>query len=506
MKAYAIFDGGGVRGAAFAGCLAAAEARDIEFVGYAGTSAGSVVALLAAVGYTPAELKKIFLDEISVEHLIDGSIEELKTVQNLLEVLATGEVGSLAWVWKVRGAFKDSKSSIDKLYSKLGLYAGDHLSNYLREKIQFKLPNLKDKLSISFADLKNEGCMPLKVLASDLGNREPKIYGGDHGMGDLVLDAIRGSISYPLVYQPMSMNQGLFVDGGLSCNLPLSIFEEERKRNSIPVFAFDLVSAKRTPSVVCTFSQFLSDLAATALESSENLLSTIIRDVVYVKIPVPGGISALDFDLLKDKREQLYVAGENATHKALSRPGVSQWNTAHEDVTQVQAVYAPAFMVNRVLRSIAQDVESPGFAKDVRANVFLPMNSGLLKIIYQHGMDHDPDLGIELSQNGGCVGRCFSDAKPTIADLLDAARDDNYLEWNMTKAQQNQVRMDRKAVLCVPLFDPNSDKRDGDIRGVLAIDTSTPLKESNWSHGNIKNGPIASLVEWADIVSRVVFV
>jgi len=50
MKAYAILDGGGIKGAALAGCLAAAEELRIEFAGYGRTSAGCIVALLASLG------------------------------------------------------------------------------------------------------------------------------------------------------------------------------------------------------------------------------------------------------------------------------------------------------------------------------------------------------------------------------------------------------------------------------------------------------------------------
>ena len=56
MKAYAVFDGGGVKGAALAGALTAAEQEKIEFQGYGGTSAGSIVALLASIGYTGKEI------------------------------------------------------------------------------------------------------------------------------------------------------------------------------------------------------------------------------------------------------------------------------------------------------------------------------------------------------------------------------------------------------------------------------------------------------------------
>ena len=62
MKAYAIFDGGGALGAALAGCFAAAREQGIEFVGYGGTSAGSIVALLGAVGLDGPAMERFLVD------------------------------------------------------------------------------------------------------------------------------------------------------------------------------------------------------------------------------------------------------------------------------------------------------------------------------------------------------------------------------------------------------------------------------------------------------------
>jgi NTE family protein len=60
-RADGVFEGGGVKGIAFAGAIASAE-RDAgvqEWVNLAGTSAGSIVAALLAVGYDSAGLQKI---------------------------------------------------------------------------------------------------------------------------------------------------------------------------------------------------------------------------------------------------------------------------------------------------------------------------------------------------------------------------------------------------------------------------------------------------------------
>jgi len=60
-RADGVFEGGGVKGIAFAGALAVAE-RDAgvkEWVNLAGTSAGSIVSALLVAGYDAAGLQKI---------------------------------------------------------------------------------------------------------------------------------------------------------------------------------------------------------------------------------------------------------------------------------------------------------------------------------------------------------------------------------------------------------------------------------------------------------------
>ena len=63
-RADAVFEGGGVKGIAFAGAIAAAE-RDAgvkEWVNVAGTSAGSIVAALLVAGYDAAGLQKLLAE------------------------------------------------------------------------------------------------------------------------------------------------------------------------------------------------------------------------------------------------------------------------------------------------------------------------------------------------------------------------------------------------------------------------------------------------------------
>ncbi len=58
MKADAVFEGGGIRGIAFAGAIQAMEENNVEWVRLAGTSVGSIIASLLAAGYKSTEINE----------------------------------------------------------------------------------------------------------------------------------------------------------------------------------------------------------------------------------------------------------------------------------------------------------------------------------------------------------------------------------------------------------------------------------------------------------------
>jgi len=87
MKAYAILSGGGVKGAALAGCVAAAKDMKVEFVGYGGTSAGAIVALLGACGCDANKLRHIAVHQLDFQALLDDKGKELTRVKELVKTI-----------------------------------------------------------------------------------------------------------------------------------------------------------------------------------------------------------------------------------------------------------------------------------------------------------------------------------------------------------------------------------------------------------------------------------
>ncbi len=83
-----------------------------------------------------------------------------------------------------------------------GIVGGEKVLNFLSEGLD----------GIDFKDLK----IPLAVTATELNSGETEYF---EKSGD-VAQAIRASISYPPIFSPYKIKNKLYVDGGLSCQVP----------------------------------------------------------------------------------------------------------------------------------------------------------------------------------------------------------------------------------------------------------------------------------------------
>lgn len=128
----------------------------------------------------------------------------------------------------------------------------------------------------------------------------------------------------------------------------------------------------------------------------------------------------------------------------------------------------------------------------------LPTDEGKLAIVYQYGMDDDPDIDWEIEiNNGGAWSESWNNRKPTFQDIEILRR--NISEYNITKAQVNKIPKDKKTTVVVPIFDwkviteltdeqyenfQNSSYQNLQgiidqyaLIGILSIDTTTPIQD-----------------------------
>ncbi|MBU0509728.1 patatin-like phospholipase family protein [bacterium] len=273
--------GGGARGFAHIGVIQALEEEGLEPDLIVGTSMGAVVGGLWAAGYNAAELKSLamttdwsglFLDRPARRNLFLAKKETRS--RHILMLRFRG------WMPEVPVA----------------LSSGQQVSELLFDFVQ-RAPYHAWR---SFDDLR----IPFRVVATDLISGEPVVF----AKGDLA-EAMRASVSLPLILVPYELDTLLLADGGVIENIPVEI---ARANGADAVVAVDLSSGIETASDV-ELPWELADRVTTLMHAERNETSRRMADVVLT--PDVGAHKASDFDHI----EMLIEAGYAAARENMSR-------------------------------------------------------------------------------------------------------------------------------------------------------------------------------------------
>jgi len=514
MKAYAVLSGGGVKGAALAGCLAAAEGRGIEWIGCGGTSAGALVAFLSVIGNSGRQIREIFKRLKPADVLDDGgaSLDDLTSLWRNINALAASKstVKRVCGMWSIA-----SHPLIETLSTKGGIYSGDKLAGALaREGRDASRTSIlfTDNMP-SFADLAKAGCPTLKIVASNISAGRATVFSVDDTPAQPVVEAIRASAGYPFVYEPVSNADGhRLVDGGLASNLPCFLFAKEHVATRHPVFAFDLVPSSERQSANYGLVDFGRDLLETALEASDNLFVEHITGVHYVKIPVSPEVDTFSRNLADHDIDALFNAGFTAAGEVLDAFPQLQWarDAGGKLQKQLQTLYGDRKLFLPPLWALAEMMKERTTARDIRAHIMLPTGrqDGSRIVVYGYGFRKtDADSDLELGEGAGCSGRALSTRGPVFADLYDAKK--NHEMWFMSAEQQARVAADRMSMLSVPIFiSTEGPQRSWPIRGILSVDSSTRLDDTGWLVGtpddpSLHKVPLDVMTTWADVFAKL---
>ncbi|GHJ37032.1 patatin-like phospholipase family protein [Streptomyces sp. TS71-3] len=302
-----VLEGGGVKGTSLLGAVLALYDAGYTFARIAGTSAGAIVGALVA-SYQKA----------------GRDLHELEDIMNGLQYHEFAE-GSLLERIPVLG------DGINVL-----LHEGAHDGNYLKEWLGPILEGVGVK---TFADLRQDDAdssLPqdkrysLVVHASDLSRgtlvRMPWDYDqyGLKGDEQLVVDAVRASMSVPGYFRPVTVasNSGsvTWVDGGLLSNFPITAFDRtDGKPERWPTWGIKLSSKPDTEhdEPITSAARLLIRLLGT-LTSEWNRYALddegVNRRTVFVDTM---GISSLDFGISDENKKKLFASGQTAARKFL---------------------------------------------------------------------------------------------------------------------------------------------------------------------------------------------
>ena len=197
--------GGGVKGAAHVGVLKALEEKNISIEYIGGTSSGSIVASLYAMGFTADEIYMIFKKYCKKIKYVDF----FNIIKAILGLIFTGRI-----VIDGLNSGKQIEKLIDKMAHKKGIY---------------NISDLKKKLVIPSVDMCNGEVICFTsvdkstIKRNIYQNKENRAEFSDKVKfeGEMPIGrAVRASCSYPIVFSPCSYRDTKLIDGGIRENIP----------------------------------------------------------------------------------------------------------------------------------------------------------------------------------------------------------------------------------------------------------------------------------------------
>ncbi len=303
MKSYEnlVFEGGGVKGAAYAGCVQVlAEQGLLQNVKrVAGTSAGSITAALLALGAGSQGVT----DDI------------LRTDYNKF-------VADPGWI----------VGDIFRVFFRYGIHSGDGFVEAMKGFVEkyTQNPDLTFLELDQLADQNPTKFKRLSVVASNITTQQADIFDSKRTPYLPIWKAVRCSMSIPLVFEPYVVSNNYYVDGGLGWNYPIDLFDEQsadgeairnpktlgfflepRTQVNHPSFVFPssrIYSLKS--SVSALFDFYYNSANATHMHPDDQSRTVFVDDL---------GISATDFRISQLDKSDLVESGREATAEFLAR-------------------------------------------------------------------------------------------------------------------------------------------------------------------------------------------
>ncbi len=259
-----VLGGGGFTGGVYQiGALRALDLLSVnrsvnQFDVYVGTSAGSLIAALAANGVTPEQMMRVVNDQVPVPfpnmelaNLLSPNYGELVSKAVRLPLHVIGVARTLA---RTLGSFTAMDVILalgDALPS--GLYTGKGIETYMREVLS------EDGRVDDFRLLERE----LYLAATDLDTCERIVLGAE-GWDDIpISSAVRASTALPMIYAPYRVRERELVDGGIVSTTNLDIAVEAGAKFIVvvnPLVPYVNDFSKSIPTLFGTRARRISDM------------------------------------------------------------------------------------------------------------------------------------------------------------------------------------------------------------------------------------------------------
>lgn len=193
MKLGIALSGGGIRGIAHAGVLKALEEENIKIDIIGGTSAGSIIASLYAIGFSPDEIYDNF-SKNSSKIIGNNKIGFFQGIKHIIQQS------------KVYSGFRNGKS-LEEVVEKLAFSKKIENINEIKMPLVIPTVDIMDSKEYVFTN----------YIPTEKDNIKRINYINNIKIGE----AIRASSSFPAVFDICNIDSHSFIDGGALDNIPV---------------------------------------------------------------------------------------------------------------------------------------------------------------------------------------------------------------------------------------------------------------------------------------------
>ncbi len=256
-----VLSGGAAKGGAHIGVLRALEENQVPVNYIVGTSIGAVVGAMYASGYSPDEIEKL-MDSRAFQQWAAGVIDD-----NYIYYYHK-EDPNASWI----------TTSFDFTRKLTSILPAQLIKTY---EIDFQIMKILSQANAVAGGDFNKLMVPFRCVVADIDTTAQMILRN----GDLS-SAVRGSMSLPLVFSPVVINNKLVYDGGMYNNFPCDVALHDFKPDVI--IGSRVARRYQKPDKDDMVSQLLTMLM-------ERQSDTIVYPNSVMIVPNVPSINLLDF-------------------------------------------------------------------------------------------------------------------------------------------------------------------------------------------------------------------
>lgn len=288
-----VLEGGGVKGIAYCGVLQVLSQKDIlkNIKNFAGSSAGAIFAALIAIGYTYDELI-VMVNKTDFNSFIEHGIFPFNKIEDIMHA-----------------------------FTELGCDSGSTFEKFMEKYIEEKTGNA----TYTFKQLYNDRNINLVITGTDI-NREMTLYFNYKSHPNMpIKEAVRISMSIPILFKPVKHFNDLCVDGGMLDNYPLHVFDgafpgdPQAVNNMVQVnpktLGIKLMTTKNTENMTMVQREEINDLKSFIIRMIDTLYNANERKHITptywhrsVIVNVPN-IPITQFDVSSQQKNTLIKCG-----------------------------------------------------------------------------------------------------------------------------------------------------------------------------------------------------